>query len=110
MFPLTDDEKASLASVAPADAVRSTSGVIAKRWAVRAKAGDLRPNPGFIAAKYAGAGDQEETLAWLERAASEHAPWFLPLLRDPRFDVVRGYARFTAILERARVPESEPRK
>jgi len=110
MFPLTDDEKASLAAAAPAEAVRRTTEVIAKRMAARAQAGDGHPNPGFIAAKYAGAGDQEQTLAWLERAASEHSPWFLPLLRDPRFDVVRGYARFGAILERARLPESEPRK
>ena len=39
MFPLTDDEKASLASVAPADAVRSTSEVIAKRWAAACQGG-----------------------------------------------------------------------
>jgi TolB-like protein/DNA-binding winged helix-turn-helix (wHTH) protein/Flp pilus assembly protein TadD len=110
MFPLTDEEKGLLADVARADAPRRTSEVIAKRMAARAKAGEGHPNPGFIAAKYAGAGDQEETLTWLERAAEGHAPWFLPLLRDPRFDVVRGYARFAAILERARLPASEPRK
>jgi len=110
MFPLTDEEKASLAAALPAEAVRRTTEVMAKRMAARVQAGDGHPNPGFIAAKYAGAGDQEQTLVWLERAASEHSPWFLPLLRDPRFDVVRGYARFGAILERARLPESEPRK
>jgi hypothetical protein len=68
MFPLTDEEKASLQSVPPAEAVRRTSEVIAKRWAARAQAKEAHPNPGFIAAKYAGAGDQEQTLAWLERA------------------------------------------
>jgi TolB-like protein/DNA-binding winged helix-turn-helix (wHTH) protein/Tfp pilus assembly protein PilF len=109
MFPLTDEEKASLA-VHPREAARRTAEVIARRMADRARAGDAHPNPGFIAAKFAGAGDQEETLAWLERAASERSPWFLPLLRDPRFDVVRGYARFGAILEKARVPEGEPQK
>ena len=98
MFPLTDDEKASLASVAPADAVRSTSGVIAKRWAARAKALDGRPNPGFIAAKYAGAGDQEETLAWLERAASEHAPWCCALARS----AVRRGARLREVYSDSR--------
>ena len=109
MFPLTDEEKASLAGASPADAVRRTSAVVATRAAARAREGDARRNPGFIAAKYAGAGDQSEALAWLERAASERSPWLLPLLRDPRFDILRGDPRFAAILERAHLPAGESR-
>jgi TolB-like protein/DNA-binding winged helix-turn-helix (wHTH) protein len=110
MVSLTDEEKASLAGLAPAEAVRRTTDVVAKRLAARAMAGDGHPNPGFIAVKYAGASDQGEALAWLERAAAQHSPWFLPLLRDPRFDLVRGDARFTALVERARLPATESQK
>jgi TolB-like protein/DNA-binding winged helix-turn-helix (wHTH) protein/Flp pilus assembly protein TadD len=109
MFPLSDEEKTLLAGAAPADAPRRTSAVIAARLAARAVAGDGHPNPGFIAAKYAGAEDRAEALAWLERAASQHSPWFLPLLRDPRFDALRGEPKFAAILERAHVPAVEAR-
>ncbi len=109
MFPLTDEEKASLAGVTPPEAIRRTTEVIAKRMAARAEAGDGHPNPGFIAAKYAGAGDREGALRWLERAASDRSPWFLPLLRDPRFDAVRGDANFASIQRRARLPVSESR-
>lgn len=109
MFPLSDEEKTSLAAVVPADAARRTSAVVAKRMAARASAGDGHPNPGFIAAKYAGADDRAEALAWLERAATQHSPWFLPLLRDPRFDGLRGDPRFAAILERAHLPTTEQR-
>jgi TolB-like protein len=109
MFPLSEEEKASLADVAPADAVRRTTGVIVKRMAARAKTGEGHPNPGFIAAKYAGAGEREAALVWLERAASERSPWFLPLLRDPRWDAVRGDPRFAAIIERAHLPANGSR-
>jgi len=109
MFPLDEEEKASLAALAPGDAVRRTTEVIAKRLAARAKT-DSRPNPGFVAAKYAGAGNRDEALAWLERGASQHSPWFLPLLRDPRFDAVRGDARFAAILERAHFPAGDSQR
>ena len=109
MFALTDEEKTSLVAAAPADAVRRTTEVTAQRMAALAKAGDKRPHPGFIAVKYAGAGDKEETLAWLERAASEHAPQLLALLRDPRLDWVRADTRFIALLERTHLPAEEPR-
>jgi TolB-like protein len=109
MFPLTDEEKVPLAGVAPADAVRRTTEVIARRFAARAATGDGHPNPGFIAVKYAGAGDHGQTLTWLESAASQHSPWFLPLLRDPRLDAVRGDPRFAAIVERTRLPATESR-
>ncbi|HMI89072.1 MAG TPA: winged helix-turn-helix domain-containing protein [Polyangiaceae bacterium] len=108
LFPLGDEEKTALAAT-PADAVRRTTEVIAKRLAGRAMAGDTHPNPGFVAVKYAGAADRAEALSWLERAASQHSPWFLPLLRDPRFDSLRDDARFAAILQRAHVPVGESR-
>jgi TolB-like protein/DNA-binding winged helix-turn-helix (wHTH) protein len=98
MMPLSDEEKTTLASTPPGDIVRRTSEIAAHRLANRAKT-DPRPNPGFIAVKYAGAGNSDETLAWLEKGAMQHSPWFLPLLRDPRFDLVRGESRFRAILE-----------
>jgi tetratricopeptide (TPR) repeat protein len=98
MMPLSDEEKTTLASTPPADIVRRTTEIAAHRLANRAQT-DPRPNPGFIAVKYAGAGNLDETLAWLEKGAVQHSPWFLPLLRDPRFDLVRGDPRFRAILE-----------
>jgi TolB-like protein/DNA-binding winged helix-turn-helix (wHTH) protein len=103
MFPLSDEEKAALAPPAPPDVVRRALEVVASHLAARAKS-DERPNPGFIAAKYAGAGDAAQALVWLERAAVEHAPWFLPILRDPRFDLVSADPRFSALLKRAHVP------
>jgi TolB-like protein/DNA-binding winged helix-turn-helix (wHTH) protein len=106
MMALSDEEKAALAATPPADIVRGTSEIIAKRLANRAKT-DPRPNPGFIALKFAGAGNKDETLAWLDKGAVQHSPWFLPLLRDPRLDLVRGEARFRAILERLHFNGSE---
>ncbi|MET0591071.1 MAG: winged helix-turn-helix domain-containing protein [Polyangiaceae bacterium] len=107
MFPLSDEEKSKLAALSPADIVRGTSAAIAARFALRDKS-DHPPNPGFIAVKFAGAGDRGAALAWLERAATEHAPWLLPLLRDPRFDALQDDPRFTAIRERAHLPAAEP--
>jgi TolB-like protein len=106
MMTLSDEEKATFASTPPADIVRRTSEIAALRLVSRAKT-DPRPNPGFIAVKYAGAGNPDETLAWLERGAVQHSPWFLPLLRDPRFDLVRGESRFRAILEKLHFNGSE---
>ncbi len=104
MFPLLDEDRTKLAALAPADVVRGTSAAIAESLAARA-ATERPPNPGFVAAKFAGGGRREEALTWLERAAAEHAPWFLPLLRDPRFDFVRHDPRFAAIVERVHLPD-----
>lgn len=106
MFPLSDEEKAALSALSPSDVVRGTSAAIAARFAAKSES-DHPPNPGFIAAKFAGAGHRDAALAWLERAANERAPWLLPLLRDPRFDSLRGDPRFTAIVDRTHLPIAE---
>jgi TolB-like protein/Flp pilus assembly protein TadD len=110
MFPLTDEEKISLAGAPSAEAVQRTSGVVARRIVARDVAREGHPNPGFVAVKYAGAGNQADALAWLERAAAQHSPWLLPLLRDPRFDAVRSDPRFAAILTRTQLPPGESRR
>jgi tetratricopeptide (TPR) repeat protein len=106
MFPLSDQEKATLASLSPGEMVVATSAAIARSVAARDKS-DRPPNPGFVAVKFAGAGDRDGSLLWLERAASARAPWLLPLLRDPRFDLVKGDARFVAIAQRAHLPPAD---
>jgi len=50
-----------------------------------------------IAIVYAGLGDREQALTWLERAAAEHSqalfrikiePWLTPLYSEPRFQAL----------------------
>jgi serine/threonine-protein kinase len=50
-----------------------------------------------IAIAYAGLGDREQALNWLERASAEHSqallrikiePWFAPLYQEPRFQAL----------------------
>lgn len=58
-------------------------------------------SPYDIAAVYAGLGDREQTLAWLEKAYQDRCGWLpLWLYSDPRFDAVRSDARFRDLLQR----------
>ncbi len=58
-------------------------------------------SPYDIAAVYAGLGDREQTLAWLEKAYQDRSGWLpLWLYSDPRFDLVRSDARFRDLLQR----------
>ena len=53
---------------------------------------------------YLGLGDRQQTLAWLQLAYDERASSMVWLLRDPRWDPMRGDAAFEAIVERVGFP------
>ena len=50
-----------------------------------------------------GLGD-ERLFEWLERACDERAGWLMYLATDPRFDGLRGDARFRSVLRRLNLP------
>jgi TolB-like protein len=45
---------------------------------------------------------------WLERSCNERAGWLMYLATDPRFDSLRGDARFQALLDKLHLPKIEP--
>jgi len=53
-----------------------------------------------VADAYAGMKDREQTIAWLEKAYTQHSPELVSLKVDPRFDDVRGEPRFQDLLRR----------
>jgi hypothetical protein len=53
---------------------------------------------------YAGLGDRERTLHWLDRANEERSSWMVHLNLDPAFDVLRSDPQFQELLRRARLP------
>jgi len=54
----------------------------------------------YIAGAYAGLGDKDSTMAWLERAYAEHPSELTSLRVDPAWDLVRSEPRFQRLLER----------
>jgi tetratricopeptide (TPR) repeat protein len=54
---------------------------------------------GSVAAVYTGLGNRERALTWLERARRVHDPELAYLNADPRWDPLRGDARFKALLK-----------
>jgi TolB-like protein/Tfp pilus assembly protein PilF/predicted ATPase len=52
----------------------------------------------------AGLGNNEQTLAWLEKACDERAVWMTFLKVDLKFDALRSDPRFAGILRRIRFP------
>jgi len=60
-----------------------------------------RPSGSYtIALVYAGLGDQERTLEWLERAYQKRDNAMIHLKVDPEWDSLRADARFTDLLKR----------
>ena len=57
-------------------------------------------SPLNIALNYAFAGDEAESLEWLERAIDERTPWLPELKIDPMWDAVRSQPRFVALMEK----------
>ena len=57
-------------------------------------------DPMTVADAYAGMKDREQTIAWLEKAYTQHSPELVTLKVDPRFDDVRGEPRFQDLLRR----------
>ncbi len=58
-------------------------------------------SPYDVAAIYAGLGDKEQTLAWLEKAYEDRSGWLALWLKvDPKFDLLRSDPRFRDLLRR----------
>jgi Tfp pilus assembly protein PilF len=53
-----------------------------------------------VAQIYAGLGDKERALAWLDKACSERSVWMTFLKADPKFDLLRSDQRFQDVLRR----------
>jgi TolB-like protein/Tfp pilus assembly protein PilF len=57
--------------------------------------------PAFhIAQIYLGLGDEEQALAWLEKACDERSVWLIWLGVDPKFDSLRSHPRFQELLKK----------
>jgi serine/threonine protein kinase/Tfp pilus assembly protein PilF len=106
------------------EAVRSASGItepralLGRAYAVSGKRAEARKvldelsevskqiyvSPYNIALIYAGLGEKDQALAWLERAFAERCTW-MPLLRvDPELDNLRSDPRFQDLLRRMNFP------
>ena len=57
-----------------------------------------------IAEIYAGLGDKEQALFWLEKSYQERSWWLVHLAIDPRFDDLRSDSQFTNLVQRVGVP------
>ena len=66
---------------------------------VRASKGE-RLQARVFAWSYAGMGDREHTLAWLEKAYAEHSGELVTLKVSPAYDFLRADPRFQRLLER----------
>ncbi len=56
--------------------------------------------PVDIAVGYAGLGQKEEALDWLEKAYLDRTPRLTSVRLDPRFDELRAEARFGALMNK----------
>lgn len=66
---------------------------------------ERRAEKGFVsnydrAIVYAGAGDAENALEWLEKAFEEHSYWLIYLKNDPSLDKIRREPRFITLEEK----------
>lgn len=57
-----------------------------------------------MAVIYAGLGEREQALSWLQRAHEEHAAYFPAINVDPVFDGLRSDAGFQNLLRRIGLP------
>jgi TolB-like protein/Tfp pilus assembly protein PilF len=62
--------------------------------------------PLLIASVYEGLGRVADALDWLDKALEERDGWLVYLNSFPRFESLRGEARFKAIMRRLQLPES----
>lgn len=65
-------------------------------------------SPYYVAVIYAGFGDIDQTLTWLEKAYSERSGTLLTLRVNPKFDVMRSDPRFGDMIERIGPEETVP--
>ena len=57
-----------------------------------------------VALVYAGLGDKNQALAWLDKAFAERSHWLVWLRLDPRWKTLRGDHRFSELVERMKYP------
>jgi tetratricopeptide (TPR) repeat protein len=57
-----------------------------------------------VALVYAKLGRTDSAYAWLDRAVEERTHWLVWLNRDPRWDPIRGDARFASVVKRVGLP------
>jgi serine/threonine-protein kinase len=66
-------------------------------------------SPYDVATVYAANSDTENALAFLEKACDGRSGWLPLWMRvDPKLDGIRGQERFSAILKRVGIPDSQP--
>ncbi len=63
-------------------------------------------SPVDIAMIYSGLGEQDRAFGWLERGFAERAYGLVFLTTDPRFDLLRGDKRYSALMKRVGLPTS----
>jgi len=61
-------------------------------------------SPYNVALIYAGLGEKDQALAWLERAFAERSTWMPYLKVDPWLDNLRSDPRFQGLLRRMNFP------
>ena len=59
--------------------------------------------PGHVALVHIGLGNRDSALVWLARAVDKGDPTIVNLKTDPRFDTLRGDARFALLLRQMRL-------
>jgi DNA-binding winged helix-turn-helix (wHTH) protein/TolB-like protein/tetratricopeptide (TPR) repeat protein len=57
-------------------------------------------SPFYIATIYAGLGEKNQALVWLEKAYQDRSFWIATLKTNPQFDGLRGDSRFQELLRR----------
>ena len=61
--------------------------------------------PFYVAIVYAGLGENERTLDWLEKAYADHSNAIVFLKVDPQLDTLRSNPRFHELQRKLRLPE-----
>jgi hypothetical protein len=61
-------------------------------------------SPYSVALVYAGLGDRDQALAWLDRAYDERSDYMVYLSLEPMLDSLRSDPRFDALVRRVGVP------
>ena len=62
-------------------------------------------DPIVIAQVYAGLGEKQEALIWLEKAYAQHSDELVTLKVNPAYDPLRGEPRFQELLRRLRLQD-----
>ena len=81
---------------------RGTSGDVTNCWKWK-RAGPVDPNA--IAQAFAGMGDKDRALAWLEKAYAQRSNGLTSLKVNPAYDPLRGDPRFRDLLRRVGLEE-----